>query len=70
MQNNTKITEIKKNLPLGGKSEISKRTGLTQQTVHNILNGKPGRMSNVIKIIKSAESIIKEYREITEFSEK
>jgi hypothetical protein len=66
MQNNIKITEIKNNLPLGGKVELSKRTGLTGQTVDNILNGKPARMKNVIKVIQEGEKIITEYKEVTE----
>lgn len=66
MQNNTKITEVKNKLPLGGKVLISQRTGLTKQTVDNILNGKNARVQNVLKVIKEAEKIISKYKEVTE----
>ena len=66
MQNNSKITELKNKLPLGGKLEIIKRTKLNFRTVDNILNGKPARMANVIKVIKTAEDVVNEFTEITQ----
>ncbi|WP_449398504.1 hypothetical protein [Chryseobacterium wanjuense] len=66
MQNNKKITELKNNLPLGGKVELSKRTGLTARTIDNIFKGKPCRMKNMMKVIKEAENIIAEYKEVIE----
>lgn len=66
MQNNSKIPEIKKNLPLGSKILLVERTGLTKQTIDNILNGKTGRMKNVISVIVESEKIISEYKKITE----
>jgi hypothetical protein len=61
-----KITELKNKLPLGGKLEIIKRTKLNFRTVDNILNGKPARMANVIKVIKTAEDVVNEFTEITQ----
>ncbi len=66
MQNNSKITELKNKLPLGGKLEIIKRTNLNFRTVDKILNGKPARMANVIKVIKTAEDVVNEFTEITQ----
>lgn len=65
MQNNTKIAELKNNLPLGGRKEICTRTGLTMHTVARILNGKNGRIKTVTKIITAAEQIINEFNTIT-----
>lgn len=66
MQYIDKITKLKNKLPLGGKQEIIKRTNLNFRTVDNILNGKPARMANVIKVIKTAEDIVNEFTKITQ----
>ena len=66
MQNNTKVTEIKNNLPLGGIVEISKRTGLTVKTIDNVFKGKKCRMNNKMNVIREAENIISEYKAVTE----
>lgn len=68
MQNNTKITELKKNLPLGGIAELVKRTELSAITISNILKGKPCRMENMKKVITEGNNIISEYKELTEGS--
>lgn len=66
MQNNEKITELKKNLPLGGRLEVSKRVNLNPRTVDNILKGKSARMTNIIKVIKATQDVINEFTEITQ----
>ena len=66
MQNNTKITELKSKMPLGGIVELSKRTGLTARTIDNIFKGKKCRMNNKMKVIKEAEKLISEYKAVTE----
>ena len=65
MQINKKIIELKKNLPLGGLTEISDRTGITPRTINNIFKGKPCRMKNMIEVVNAAENIISEYKKIT-----
>ncbi len=66
MQNNVKIKELKKNLPLGAKILLSKRTGLSKQTINNVLSGKPCRMNTIMKVVQEGEKIVKEYKECTE----
>lgn len=66
MKNNTKITELKNKMPLGGFVELSKRTGLTPRTIDNIFKGKKCRMNNKMKVITEAEKLISEYKTVTE----
>lgn len=65
MQNNEKLEQIRKELPLGGKRLIAERTGLSARSVENILGGKNARIKNLTAIIKEAEKVIAEYKEIT-----
>lgn len=65
MQSNKKLEEIKRNLPLGGKLLIAKRLRITSKTVDNILNGRRAQFKNVVSVIKEAETIIAEYKELT-----
>lgn len=61
MKTTEKIIQLGKELPLGAKKLISKETGITEKTVANILKGKPARMDNVLKVVKSAKNIIERY---------
>lgn len=53
-----KLEFIRVNLPLGGKKEISERTGLNIRTVGRILKGESSRYKNLILVIRTAEDII------------
>lgn len=65
MQNNKKLEQIRKELPLGGKRLIAERTGLSPVSVENILSGNNARIKNLTAVIKEAEKIITEYKELT-----
>lgn len=56
MKTTEKIILLGKELPLGAKKLISKKTGLTEKTVANILKGSPARMDNVLKVVKCTSS--------------
>lgn len=65
MQNNKKLEQIRKELPLGGKRLIAERTGLSYRSVENILGGKNARIKNLTVIIREAEKIIADYKNLT-----
>jgi len=60
VQSKEKVIELGKKLPWGAKKEISKRTGITEKTVSLFFRGSNTRYDNSLKILKEANSIVKE----------
>lgn len=70
MQNNTKLNGIKRNLPSGSLGILAQEAKLSRATVNRILDGKGGRLKNVVKVITAGEKIISDYKELTGNTEK
>lgn len=64
MQSNTKLEKLKKVLPLGSQKEIAQRLGINVRTVENVLDGKKCLLKHIFNVVKEAENILAEYKEV------
>ncbi|PRB03068.1 hypothetical protein CQ046_10965 [Chryseobacterium sp. MYb7] len=65
MKTKENIIQLGSSLPLGSKKLIAESLGMNYRTVDNILKGKEARVTNVMKVLKEAKRILKEYEDIT-----
>lgn len=64
MQSNKKLEEIKKALPLGAQKEIAERLGIHAKTVENVFEGKNCLLKHKLNVVKEAEKLLEEYKEV------
>ncbi len=56
------LQEIKKSLPNGAINEIVKRTGISQATISQVLNGK-AKSRHQTQILQATADYLREYRQ-------
>ena len=64
MQSNTKLEKLKKVLPFGAQKEIAERLGIHAKTVENVFEGKNCLLKHKFNVVKEAEKLIEEYKEV------
>lgn len=55
------IQEIKKSLPIGALSEISKKSGINFSTIQRFFNGEKTKLD--IEVMEATTKYLKEYKE-------